>query len=436
MPRGWVRPLIISLGAVTLTGIAIWLAFALLRPTPPRSVAMATDPVGSLNAEVAKRYQQLLARDGIDLRLVPSAGAVESVARLRDPKADISIAIIPNGVTNQRESPELVSLGTIYYEPLWVFSRGRPLQRYEQLRGLRISIGPEGSGSRALSLEFLARVGVIDRRSATLLSLTPSESAQKLILGEIDVAVLLDAFPSPVVQELLTTQNVNLQSLPRADAFVALYPYLNKLVLPAGVGDLAENRPPTDVLLVAPKASLVVRNDLHPAIQYLLLNAATQIHSPPGLFHTAGQFPAPESIDLPLSTEARQFFKTGSPFLQRHLPFWLAVLVQQLLVLLIPFLAVLYPMLRLAPAIYGWAERRRVYRLYSELKRLEDELVSAVPGSRCTDFVERLSQLEDRASRISVPVSIRPLVYGLRWHIEMVRQQVKKSDALWLRNNG
>lgn len=415
------------LGLITLTAVATWLAFVLLRPTPPRTVAMATDPEGSLNAELAKRYQQLLARDGIDLKLVPSAGAVESVARLRNPKSDISIAIIPSGLTNQQDSPELISLGTLCYEPLWVFSSGRPLRKYDQLRGLRISIGPEGSGSHALSIEFLARVGIIDRKSATLLSLAPSESAQKMIQGEIDVAVLLDAWESPVVHELVTTRHVNLESLSRADAFVALYPYLTKLVLPAGVGDLAENRPPADVVLLAPKASLIVRNDLHPAIQYLLLNAATQIHSPPGLFHAAGQFPAPESIDLPLSAQARQFYKTGSPFLQRHLPFWLAVLVQQLLVLVIPLLAVLYPLLRFAPAIYSWMERRRVYRLYSELRRLEDGMFSTTASRSPKDFIERLDRLEDRASRMSVPASIKPLLYGLRWHIEMVRHRAKNA---------
>jgi TRAP-type uncharacterized transport system substrate-binding protein len=429
MLPGWVRPIIISLGIAALTGMAMWLAFALLRPTPPRTVAMAADPEGSLNAEVAKRYQQLLARDGIDLKLVPSAGAAESVAILRNPKSAISIAIIPGGVTNERESPELVSLGTLCYEPLWVFTRGRRLQKHEQLRGLRISIGPEGSGSHVHSLEFFARVGIIDRKSATLLPLTPREAAQKLILGDIDVAVLLDAWEGPVVQELLSTPSVNLESLSRADAFVALYPYLNKLVLPAGVGDLAENRPPTDVLLLAPKASLVVRDDLHPAIQYLLLKAATEIHSAPGLFHAAGQFPAPESVDLPLSSQARQFYKTGSPFLHRHLPFWTAVLVERILVLLIPAFAVLYPLLRFTPAIYGWAERHRVYRLYSELNRLEDELFSAAPGRNLKDFIERLNQLENRASRMAAPASIRPLLYGLRWHIEIVRQVVQRSVA-------
>jgi TRAP-type uncharacterized transport system substrate-binding protein len=203
------------------------------------------------------------------------------------------------------------------------------LVRLEQLRGLRLSIGPDGSASHALSVEFFGRVGIIDQKSATLLSYTPAEAIRRLHHGELDAAVLLDAWESPLVHELLNTENLELQSIRRADAFVVLYPHLNKLVLPAGVADLAENRPPADVLLLAPKASLVVRRDLHPAIQYLLLEAAEQIHSKPGVFHKAGEFPAPEAIDLPLSIHARQFYRTGSPFLQRHLPFWLAVLAEQ-----------------------------------------------------------------------------------------------------------
>ena len=161
---------------------------------------------------------------------------------------------------------------------------------------------------------------------------------------------MLAAWESPVVRQLLSAEHINLADYRRADAFVALYPFLSKVVLPAGVGDMVKNRPPTDVVLLAPKASLVVRKDLHPAIQYLLLQEATEIHSGPGMFRKAGQFPAPESIDLPLSSNAHQFYKSGEPFLQRHLPFWLAVLAEQLLVVLIPVLGVLYPLLRFAPA--------------------------------------------------------------------------------------
>jgi TRAP-type uncharacterized transport system substrate-binding protein len=409
-----------------LTAVGIWLTFALLRPTPPRSVAMAVDPEGSFNAELGKRYHDFLAQDGIDLKLVPTAGAVDSMARLRDPKSGISIAIIPGGISNQQESPGLVSLGTLFYEPLWLFYRGQVLEKQEQLRGLRISIGSEGSASRALSLEFLARVGVINQKTATLLPFTPQDSAAKLLNGDIDVAVLMDAWETPAVQQLLTAKEINLGSFRRADAFVALYPYLNKLVLPAGVADMAENRPPTDVPLIAPKASLVVRSDLHPAIQFVLLDAASQIHSGPGVFRTAGQFPAPESIDLPLSIHARQYYKTGSPFLQRNLPFWLAVLVQQVLTLLIPLAGVVYPLLRILPRIFLWTENRRVYRLYSELRLLEEELASARSGKASKDFIERLDRLEDRVSHVWVPSSLRPQLYDLRSHISMVREEAQK----------
>ena len=190
--------------------------------------------------KLGKRYREFLARDGIDLRLVPTAGAIESAALLRDAKSGISIAIIPGGITNQQESPGLVSLGTLFYEPLGLFSRGRYLEKPDQLQGRRISIGPEGSASNALSIKFLARVGIIDQKTATPLPLTPQESAAKLLNGEIDAAVLMDAWETPAVQQLLTARDVNLAEVRRVDAFVALYPYLNKLVLPAGVADMGE----------------------------------------------------------------------------------------------------------------------------------------------------------------------------------------------------
>ena len=173
---------------------------------------------------------------------------------------------------------------------------------------------------------------------------------------------MLTSWDSPVVRRLLADKNIELASFPRTDAYVALYPFLNKLTVPEGVGDLARNRPPRNVVLFAPKASLVVRRDLHPAIKYLLLDAADQIHSGPGIFQKPGQFPALESIDLPLSEEAREFYKSGRPFLQRHLPFWLAVLIGRLLILIIPAIGLLYPLLRLVPAVYGYQLRRRILR--------------------------------------------------------------------------
>jgi len=362
--------------------------------------------------------------------LSPSVGAVESVARLRDPDSGISIALIPGGITDRQQSPELVSLGTVFYQPIWVFSRRQLSHKYRNGRGLRISIGPEGSSSRTLFLELFGPAGLFGKKTATLLSLTPSESVKELIDGEIDVAILLDAWESPAVQRLLNTKNISLENTRRADAYAALYPYLSKLVLPAGVVNMAEPKPAKDILLIATKSSLVVRKDLHPAIQYLLLEAAVEIHSPPGMFHGIGQFPASEAIELPLSPYAREFYKTGTPFLLRHLPFWLAVFIAQPVVwLLIPLLVLIIPLFRLAPVIYDWFEKRRIYKFYSELRLLEDEMfVSARVESR-TDILQRLDRLKARASRLSVPASFRPLLYALRLHIDMVREGVEKVTS-------
>jgi hypothetical protein len=192
-------------------------------------------------------------------------------------------------------------------------------------------------------------------------------------------------------------------------------------VVPMGVGNMAKNLPPTDVQLISTKATLVVRKDLHPAIQYLLLDAATQIHGGPGIFQKAGQFPAAEAIDLPLSDHARTFYTSGRPFLQRYLPFWLAVLAGQLLVLLIPVVGVLYPLLRLAPVLYAWSMRRRIFRLYGELTHLEDDLEKGRPAE---ELRPRLDRLEQRANHIHVPTAFRQLQYTLRDHIGLVRQRL------------
>jgi TRAP-type uncharacterized transport system substrate-binding protein len=417
------------LAAAALIGAAVWIAFAFLRVTPPRTVTMATDPEGTTSAELGKRYRELLAVNGIDLRLMSSAGAVEDVARLRDPHSGVDIAFVPGGIIASQQSKDLVSLGTLFYEPLWVFYRGpRIAEIHESMQGKRISVGSEGSGTRALAVKLLAQTGIVERRNATLLGLTPEVAAKQLLHGEIDGAIMLTSWESPVVRQLLAAPDINLANTPRADAWVVLYPFLNKLILPAGVGDMANNRPPADVMLIATKTSLVVRSDLHPAIQYLLLEAASQIHSGPGVFRQAGQFPAAESIDVPLSAHARQYYKSGPPFLQRHLPFWLAVLVQQLLVALIPLAGVLYPLVRFTPSAYDWAMERRVFKLYEELQRLEDRLAfdSGKP-QQVDDVLTQLERLDKRASSLQVPVSFRPRLHSLRSYIRLIRQGLQRS---------
>ena len=412
--------------AVTATAIA-GAFLVMLRSMPPHQIVMATGREGDAYYEIGERYRAALSYENVQVQLVPTAGSVENLAMLRDPNSGVSVALIEGGILSAADTSEVESLGTAFYEPLWWFHKREILgEAANRLRGQRISIGPEGSGTRALTLELLKRTGM-EAQVGELLALEPREAGEKLLAGQIDMAFMMTSWESPVVQQLLADDRVTLSSFLHADAFIALYPFLTKVVVPRGVTDIAKDRPLTDVVLIATKASLVVRKDLHPAIQYLLLNAAAKIHSGPSIFNRANAFPAAEAIDIPLSDEALRFYKSGLPFLHDYFPFWMAALIGKLIILLIPILGVLYPMVRFLPRLYDWRMRSKVLRMYGELRFLEDELTSARgTGRDTTEMAARLDRLEEQANHLRIPVAYASMLYELRNHIDLVSEGLKK----------
>ena len=281
----------VAIVALALVGAVVWLSVTAGNPFPPRTITMATGPPGSAFAEFGARYREVLRRSGVDVRLVPTHGGVENLERLRDPRSGVSVAFVEGGLTSPEQSPDLVSLGAISVEPLWLFFRsGIQVGAAGALAGKRLSIEPEGSATRPLALRLLALNGVKDS-SLRLSGLPPARAADALMRGELDGVAMLTSLRSPVVRKLLVADGVVLLGYPRADAYVALFPSLTKVVLPTGVADLARNIPPKDVPLLAVEASLVAHRNLHPALHYLLLQAASEIHGGPEIFHRAGRFP-------------------------------------------------------------------------------------------------------------------------------------------------
>src|SRR5215469_15925540 len=403
----------IAVTAAVIAGASL----VMLLTLPPRSIVMATGPEGGNYYELGERYRKVLADEGVQVRLLPTAGSAENLAMLRDPNSGVSVALMQGGVISEETASGLESLGTIFYEPYWWFRRSEIKEEgVASLRGRRISVGPEGSGTRALSLPMLARAG-INGQNSELLSLSPRAAAEKLLAGDIDAAFLVASWQSPVVQQLLTDDRVVLSGYARADALVALYPFLTKLVVPRGVADLAKDKPPSDVTLIASKASLVVRDDLHPAIQYLLLNAASEIHGDASVFRRPNQFPAAEGVELPLSSEALRFYKSGPPFLHEYFTFWMAELIGRLAIVLIPIFGVLLPMAHFLPRIYNWAMRSRILRMYGELRLLEDS-TARDPASDKQEMLMLLDRLEEQANHLKVPVAYANMLYELRAHID------------------
>jgi TRAP-type uncharacterized transport system substrate-binding protein len=393
---------------------------------PPRTIVMATGAEGGANYELGTRYREILAREGVELQLQPTTGGLENLRRLRDSKSGVSVGFTQGGTTTKKESPELESLGTIFYEPIWLFRRAEIGEGAQGLRGRRLSIGSEGSGGRALALQIISRTK-LDSIIGEVSGFAPQVAAEKLIAGEIDAAFIVTGWESPVIQSLLNAKGIEADSYLHADALIAIYPFLHKLVLPAGVVDLSTNRPPADVVLLAPKASLAVRADLHSALQYLLLDAAVQIHSQPGIFQKAGQFPAAESIDLPLSGEAQRFYKSGQPFLQGYLPFWIATLVEKTLVVLIPLAALLYPVFKLLPQMYDWTMQLRIRRLYDEIRSIDSDMEAQGPQFDANALNAKLDQIDQRANHLQLPTVYASNLYTLRSHIDLVRTRLAKT---------
>jgi TRAP transporter TAXI family solute receptor len=419
----------VALPVALAIGAAFWFTFKFVQPAPPRVVVMSTGAEGGAYHAFALRYKTILARDGVTLELRPSSGAVENLARLRDPKSDVSLAFVQGGIGDAADPPLLESLGSVYYEPLWVFYRGkREIDRINDFKGKRIAVGSEGSGTRKLAHVILDTSG-LRPEDGTLLDIGGQKAADALIAGTADVLFIVAGPEAPLVRKLVRADGVKLMSFARAAAYAARHPFLHKLVLPRGTLDIARDLPREDVLLIAPTANLLAKESLHPAIAYLVLEAAHEVHSGPGPFNRIGEFPSPNDVEFPLSSQAERYYRSGPPFLQRYLPFWAASLIDRMVVLLLPLCAVAVPLFRILPGLYAWRIRRKVYRWYGELKFLEEELRHRPPGDDPADELARLAKIEDEVSEIHVPLGFAHEVYTLRMHIKLVRELLERPPG-------
>lgn len=415
---------------VVVVGTAFAIAYRFVRPAPPNHFVISTGNESGAYHLFAQRYREILAHEKINVELRTSSGSVENLKRLTDPEGGYDVALIQSGITsvNEEDAPAR-SLGALYYEPLWVFYRSPfELTRLTQLAGKRIAAGPEGSGTRVLAVNMLKANGA-DKPSLKLLPLGGMAAAEALIAGQIDTALFVAAPDAPIVQRLLKTPDVRLMNMAHAEALAQRYSYLSAVTLLRGTVDLANDIPPANVKMVAVTAHLVARDDFHPALVSVLLQAATKVHSGAGVFHKAGEFPSARTGDFPVSEDAVRFFKSGPPFLQRYMPFWVANLLERLLVLLVPLIAVLIPMMRIMPALYDWRVKRKIFRWYGELKAVETAERAGHAGGGTAELLRQLDDIEKGVAETKVPLTYWDYVYTLRGHIDLVRARLSGHSA-------
>jgi TRAP-type uncharacterized transport system substrate-binding protein len=428
------RDLSITIGPFVLVAcVLLFVAYRVLDPVPPSKVVLATGVEQGAYAAFGKRYAALLKEHGIEVELRHTQGTAENLALLNDPNSGVDLAFVQGGFEDEDhsardddDSPEtLVSVGALFYEPLWLFYRedsahkrlqADDLTALPQLAGWKLGIGSRGSGSNHLSRRVL-EANRLDAAQVTLLEEPLPASTQALLAGELDALALTSAPESPIVQKLLQAPGIRLFDFAQAEAYSRRFPFMRPVTLPRGVFDLAGDVPAQDVRLIAPAANLIARSSTHPALIQLFVQAAHRLHGGPGWFQRKGDFPSPLNPERPLAKEAERFYKNGVPLMQRYLPFGVANLIDRMWPVVLSILAVLLPFSRMLPPIYQMRIRSRVFRWYEQLRDIEGRAASL----SAEQLKQALDELESRVSRVSVPLSYADELYALRAHISLVR---------------
>ncbi|MFL9897530.1 TAXI family TRAP transporter solute-binding subunit [Paraburkholderia fungorum] len=424
------RDLAVSFGPILLiAAAAIWVAVRLIQPAPPSTLTISAGPEGSTFWNAAQKYKTILARNRITLNVLSSEGSLQNLKRLSDPKSNVDVGFVQDGVAPGPANQGLMSLGSVAYVPLAIFYHGPTVTRLSEFKGLRLAVGAEGSGTRELALALLKANGIVPGSGPTkLLPLSGDDAADALVAGKIDAAFLAGDSAQPAVMgKLYRTPNVQFYNFTQADAYTRRFPYLTQLEMPMGAFDLGKNLPSAPIHMVAPTAELVARDSLHPALSDLLIEAAREVHGKANIMQRAGEFPAPLAHDFPISDDAARYYKSGKSFLYRILPFWLASLADRLLVVVVPLIVLLIPALRLVPALYAWRVKSRIYRWYGALIAIERSALSEHSAEERAALIERLDAIEESVNGLKMPLAYADQFYVLREHIGFVRERLTHS---------
>lgn len=412
--------------AVALIGF-IW-ALSAMDPAPPKSIRFAAGAPGGAYYAYAERYQRLLEEQGIEVHLVDTQGSIDNLRMLE--AGEVDVAIVQGGLATSRDAELLRSAGGIFEEPFWVFVRAdHPAQSFGELRGARLSIGAQGSGTRALALSIQQQYGGVWPEAARQ-SLGSTDSQAALFAGEIDAAAFAASPGAAYIQALMRSGEVRLLPFDRAEALARREESLSAVTLIRGVIDVGADLPSEDVPLVAAIAQLTVHKDIHPAIEAVLLDTAMLIHSEPSLFNKGGQFPNMTTVDLPVSKQVARYYQDGPSFLRRYFPFSVANFLDRAWVLAIPLLTLAFPLVRAAPPIYRWRVRRKIYVWYKDLRELEAQGRALPKGAARLSVEKQLERLQIEVGKLEVPLSYTDDLYRLRSHIEFVKQLLVSSEPV------
>jgi len=415
---------IIIVAVILLTLI---IAYQFVEPPPPDEIRIATGREGGGYHTFALEYQKRLADEQFQLDIQPTAGSIEVLKQLKS--GEVSVGLVQGGTAKAVSTEGLQSLASLFYEPVWVFYRKALSFEYLfELRGKRIAVGEEGSGTRPIAVQLLLD-NQVTQDNSTFVALSSKEAAQQLADGEIDAAFFVMSPKSSTIIKLLDNPKIELLSFKRHLAYSSRYSFLTSVQIGEGMINLEKNIPRQDKTLLAATASLVARQDLHPDIVFLLLETLIQVHKEGGLLENKDQFPSTQFVEFPMNQNAGHYLENGPSWLQSIFPFWIASTLDRLKIMLIPLIAILLPLLKGAFPLYRWSIRFKIFRWYAMLRQIDSEIDGIADLEAIKAEIQKMKSLQkELIEQVSVPLSYMGEFYGLRMHIRLVLKRLEEQE--------
>ncbi len=418
----WIVALIVCVFALLL-----YVGSKFIPPLAPDSITIATGSKDGIYYQSALKYKELLSKERVDVKIVPTRGSVEALGLLKSGEADI--AFMQSGTGERFKDEPFTSLASIYNEPIWVYYRAddKKLEYLSQLKGKRVVVGEIGSGTKELAVALLNANGV-DQENTTFLNLDVKAGAQALFDNEADALFSVIGTFAPLTKALILEPKIELMNFLRQDAYDVKFSYLNSIALYEGVLDLEHNLPAEQKKLICTTATLVSTDSLHPDIIRLILQAATKVHTQSSIFREEGEFPTADRIEFVINPHAQIYLRDGDSWLEQIFPFWVASIIKRVALLLVPVLALMIPIVKIIIPAFSWHSRSKIYRWYKTLDSVNEQL-DTLDKSEIKEAISKLEAELQEAKLVDVPLSYRREYYDLMEHFDMLLNKLYAKEC-------
>ncbi|MEI7565254.1 MAG: TAXI family TRAP transporter solute-binding subunit [Burkholderiaceae bacterium] len=397
-----------------------------------KEIVLAADQKGSSWYQMAENARKYVEKTGLTFSIRPSQGTLNNAALLDDPSSGVNVAFLIPGALSPEMNKKFYSLGSLDYEPIWIFYRkniNRPTS-LKELAKFRVGIGPTQSGRYVLTEKIFLLNNIEIKNNPHFVPLELKNQLADFKAGNLDVIIFVGHAFDPNVRALAVDPNISLYDFEEADAYTKRLPFFQKVTVPPGSFDIAQHIPKKAVSLIAITTTLAVRKDTNPNIQLAILIATKSAERATENLFFAKRNEFPTYIDplIELSPVAQRFYDYGPPLLLNYLPFWGATLIDRLTVFFLAIFAILYPLRTLNVHLRKIRFQIKEHNLYAELVAINRQFIQEDNSlEELRNLKEKLNEIRQNTAINHIPIGAESAYFSFTGVISTLSEEIDKA---------